>query len=98
MTTSASRPRKKVAINVFSELNKAQLKQQFNVIWDSVKDSMQPQDRIRKWNEFVRDCWEKEAPEVRDKIVKQMEEENKKAFDEWKEGAKFKGTPEDLDK
>ena len=41
-------------------------------------------------------CWEKEMPEVRDKIMKQADKESKKAVADWRKKASFTGSPEDL--
>jgi hypothetical protein len=73
------------------------LKSAFDTLWESIKDSMKPSDRIRMWNEHVRDSWEKEAPAVREDITKQTNDENENVLAEWKKKASFTGSPEDFD-
>jgi hypothetical protein len=98
MSSSATRPRKKSAMKMYTDINKTQLNHDFNKRWETVKGMMQSRDRIGAWTEFVKDRWEKESPAVRDQITKQAEEENETQFKEWKQKAAFAGTPEDLDK
>jgi hypothetical protein len=98
MSSSATHPRKKSAMKMYTDMNKAHLNREFNKRWEIVKDMMQSWDRIRSWTEFVKDCWEKESPAVRDEITKQAKEENATLFKEWKQKAAFAGTAEDLDK
>jgi len=44
----------------------------------------------------MRASWEKETPEVWDKIIRQTDEENEKVTGDWKKKASFTGLPEDL--
>jgi len=92
-----ARPRKITAVSKYSNLNKARLKATFDPLWESIKDSMKPHERLQMWNEHARDCWEKETSEVRDEIMKQTDKENENAMAEWKNKASFTGSPEDLD-
>jgi len=48
------------------------------------------------WNKHVKTCWDKETPEVKDGVTKQMDEENKNVMAEWKKKPLFTGSPEDL--
>ena len=57
---------------------------------------MQSWDRIGSWMEFMKDCWKKESPAVRDEIIRQADEENATLFKEWKQTAAFAGTSENL--
>jgi hypothetical protein len=98
MSNSANRPRKKSAMNVYTDINKAQLNQDFNKRWESVKDTKQSRNRIGTWTEFVKSRWENESPAVRDEVKKQADEENANLLKEWKQKAAFAGTPEDLDR
>jgi regulator of replication initiation timing len=96
MSTSVARPRKKTAVGTYGDLNKTKLKATFDPLWESIKDSVKPNERLRMWNEHVRDCWEKETSEVRGDIMKQTDEENETVMAEWKKKASFTGSPEDL--
>jgi hypothetical protein len=98
MSSSATRPRKKSALKVYTDTNKAQLNEEFNKRWEIVKGTMQSRSRIGSWTEFVKERWETESPSVRDKFIKLADEENATLFKEWKQKAAFAGTPEDLDK
>jgi hypothetical protein len=98
MSSSATRPRKKSAMKLYTDINKSNLNHEFNKRWETVKDTMRSRDRIGSWTEFVKDCWEKESPALRDKIIKQVNDENEALFKEWKQKAAFAGMPEDLDR
>ena len=98
MSSSATRPRKKSAMKLYTDINKTHLNDEFNKRWETVKNTMRSRDRIGTWTEFVKDRWENETPAVRDEITKQANDENAALFKEWKEKAAFSGTPEDLDK
>jgi hypothetical protein len=98
MSNSATRPRKKSAMKIYTDTNKIQLNHEFNKRWETIKDTMQSRDWIGAWTEFVKDRWEKESPTVRDEIIKQAEKENATLSKEWKQKAAFAGTPEDLEK
>jgi len=81
---------------MYGELNKEKIKAIFDPLWEAIKDSMMPSKWLQMWNEHVRACWEKETPEVRDKVMKQLDEENEKATADWKKKASFTGSPKDL--
>jgi hypothetical protein len=98
MSSSATRPRKKSAMKLYMDINKTNLNHEFNKRWEIVKDTMQAQDQIGAWTEFVKDRWDDEMPAVKNEIIKQVDDENKTLFREWKQKAAFAGTPEDLDK
>ena len=49
------------------------------------------------WSQHVRDCWEKESPEVKSTIVGEVDEENERLMAEWKKKASFTGSPEDFE-
>jgi len=98
MSSSATRPRKKSAIKLYTDINKTHLNQEFGKRWEAIKDVMQSRDRIGSWTEFVKDRWENESPAVREEVTKQVNDENAALFKEWKQKASFGGTPEDLDK
>ena len=83
---------------MYMDINKAQLIQEFNKHWETVKNTMQSWDQIGSWLEFMKDCWEKELPAVRDEIIKETNEENTILFKEWKQKMAFAGMSEDLDK
>jgi hypothetical protein len=85
-------------MKLYTDINKTHLNHEFNKRWETVKDTMRSRDRIGSWTEFVKDRWEKEAPAVRDAIIKQASDENAALLKEWKEKAAFAGMPEDLDK
>lgn len=74
------------------------LNREFNKRWETVKDTMQSQDRIGSWTEFVKDRWENETPAVQNEIIKKASDENAALFKAWKQKAVFSGMPEDLDK
>ena len=46
------------------------------------------------WSQHVRDCWEKESPDVKSATVKEADDENEKLMAEWKKKATFTGSPE----
>jgi hypothetical protein len=82
---------------VYSDKYKSRLKPEFDLLWESVKGSLKPRDRIRMWNEHLRSNWERELPEVRESVVKETEAENERALGEWKKKATFTGLAEDLE-
>ena len=94
--TSVTRPRKKSALMAYSDLNKESIKVTFNLLWESIKSTMVPSQRIRIWNKHVKACWEKETPEVQEEISKQADKESEKALADWRKKALFTGSPEDL--
>jgi len=95
-SSSVSCPWKKVAINLYAELNKDQFKTKFDALWDLAKATTKGRDRIKRWNEYLREHWEKEPEDVRKEISKQTEEENDKMLAEWKKKATFSGSAEDF--
>ena len=94
--TSVARPRKKSALMAYSDLNKESIKDTFDLLWESIKDTTVPSQRIRIWNRHVKACWEKETPEVREEITKQADIESETALADWRKKALFTGSPEDL--
>jgi hypothetical protein len=82
---------------MYSKQNKEQLNQQFSTLWDRVKGSVPPQERIQMWSQHMRDCWEKELPEVKSTTIKEVDIENEKLMAEWKTRATFTGSPEDFE-
>jgi len=94
--TSVARPRKKSALMIYGDLNKESIKATFDPLWESVKGTMTNSQRIQMWSKHVKACWEKEMPEVRDKIMKQADKESEKAVADWRKKASFTGSPEDL--
>ena len=93
---SVARPRKRTAITTYGDLYKTKIKEMFDPIWESSKESMAPSERIQTWMNHVRSCWERETPEVRDDIINQTDEENKEAMEDWKKKALCTGSSEDL--
>jgi len=85
-------------MKMYTDVNKTRLNREFNKRWETVKDTMQSRDRIGVWTEFIKDCWEKESPTVRDEITNQTDKENTTLFKEWKQKVAFASMPEDLDK
>ena len=94
--TSAARPRKKSALMAYCDLNKERIKVTFDPLWESIKDTMVPSQRIRMWNRHVKAFWEEETPEVREEITKQADKESEEALADWRKKALFTGSPEDL--
>jgi hypothetical protein len=76
---------------------KLRLKPEFDLLWESVKGSLKPQDQICMWNEHLRSNWEREPPDVRESIMKETEAENERALGEWKKKATFTPSAEDLE-
>ena len=92
-----TRPRKKAVITTYGELNKEKIKDIFDPLWDSIKDSKLPCHRIQLWNVQVRTCWEKEDPEVQNQVIKQTDEENEEQLAAWEaKASSFTSSPEDL--
>jgi len=94
--TGVTRPRKKKALTTYGDLNKTKLKEEFDPLWESIRDSVMPSERLAMWNKHVKTCWEKETPEVKDGVTKQTDEDNEKVMAEWKKKPSFTGSPEDL--
>jgi hypothetical protein len=95
-STSLARPRKKASVTVYGDLYKAKLKKSFDLVWELAKGSTEPHQRLSMRNDHVKACWEKEMPEVRDKVTKHTEEENAQLMAAWKKKASFTGSPEGL--
>ncbi|KAF8234653.1 hypothetical protein L208DRAFT_1376799 [Tricholoma matsutake] len=53
MSTSLSCPRKKTAIGTYGDLHKIKLKSTFDPLWESIKNSVKPQEQLQMWNEHV---------------------------------------------
>ena len=95
-STGLARPRKKASVTVYGDLYREKLKKSFDLHWESAKGSTEPHQRLSIWNDHVKSCWEKETPEVQDKVTKHTEEENAQLMAAWKKKVSFTGSPEDL--
>jgi hypothetical protein len=54
MSSSVTCFRKKASLNVYLDKYKLRLNPEFDLLWESVKGSLKPQDRICMWNEHLR--------------------------------------------
>lgn len=95
---SVARPRKKAAITTYGDLYKTKIKETFDPLWESQKSSVASSERIRKWMDHVRTCWEKETPEIRDDVINQTDEENEESMEDWKKKTLRTGSSEDLNR
>ena len=95
-STGVTRPRRKAALTTYGDLNKTKLKEEFDPLWESIKGSVMPSERLPMWNKHIKACWDKETLEAKDGVTKQTDEENEKVMAEWAKKPLFTGSPEDL--
>ena len=96
MSTGVTHPRRKAALTTYGDLNKTKLKEEFDPLWESIKDSVTASERLPMWNKHIKACWDKGTLEVKDRFTKQTDEENEKVMAEWAKKPSFTGSPEDL--
>ncbi|KAG6905792.1 hypothetical protein DXG01_000682 [Tephrocybe rancida] len=68
------RPRKPHVLKAYSKkYYQERLKEGFDATWDKVRDTMEPEARIKMTQVYTRDAWNKESQEFRDELSEEVE-------------------------
>jgi ATP-dependent helicase/DNAse subunit B len=83
---SASRPRKKSELMLYSEMfYESKLKDQFDAMWKTcLQSGIPPKKRIHFIKQFTTECFSKESEELKMDIREKCERENNEALESWK--------------
>ena len=83
--TVKGHPRKPIAVNVYSKrYYQEQLKADFYVEWNTVKDVVSSCGWLAMMKQFVCDLWNKETEEFHNTLQEEIDQEYKAQLQEWK--------------